>query len=737
MFTLMRRQRSRRDQNGQGVQCRPHLERLEDRCVPTVTLAQVDALNTLQGSDLINPPDSQAAAGSNSVIETVNARIQIRDRPNLGLVIFTENLAPFFNVFAPPPPAPPPVRQPDVLFFDPRVSYDSLDQRFVVTVLQRLEDASGTTVGTRFFFARSRDNPATTTINEATNPRGHNDFDRVSFDVTDSVTQPPNVYLADFDNLGWNKDGYVISMNMFKRDFMKPNSFGDFNGTRIAAIRKSDLAPFFNDTLRSQGGGITPVHMLDSGPGDPMWYFQATYPGQPGPQNTTMRVFRHDSLFTIDSNIASFVVSGVVAYERANPSYQVPQPNNAPLLNGGDERFGSSPAAISFQNPRSRDPRELSWRFFAAHTVFEGGTVHARWYEVQSVGKTVDVVPATAITQQVNITPGPGIFTYYPSIEFAANYNIYLTYMRSSVTEAVGVYAAGHRNGEPNSTLQDNISVRLGNDVITNTNRLGDYSSAARDPNNRTSVWIANEYATPVGTLHAGGTVVAQIAAADNRTLARQFYRDILGRADSGISAMELADRTRDLDNALLSPGSMAQNFVTSSEWQQKTIKDYFQRYLNRAATTADINAWMPAFAANPPVRVEQFRAAILGSQEYFNLNGQNNDVFLADVYQDVLNRAIDAAGSTYWRGQLNSGVSRTQVAQMIVQSTEGYTVLVRELYMSILHRSTEQINADPNGLNYFVSLLQNGQRTHQGVIVDMAGSLEFQNYVARQPPAP
>jgi hypothetical protein len=118
---------------------------------------------------------------------------------------------------------------------------------------------------------------------------------------------------------------------------------------------------------------------------------------------------------------------------------------------------------------------------------------------------------------------------------------------------------------------------------------------------------------------------------------------------------------------------------------------------------------------------VEQARAAILGSAEYFlNRAGGTNDSFLASIYQDVLGRSVDPSGQANWSAQLAAGIPRTAVAMAIVSSAEAGQGLVQGYYRQFLHR-----DADSTGLNSFVAALQHGVRDEQ-IIAILVGSDEY-----------
>jgi uncharacterized protein (TIGR03118 family) len=99
---------------------------------------------------------------------------------------------------------------------------------------------------------------------------------------------------------------------------------------------------------------------------------------------------------------------------------------------------------------------------------------------------------------------------------------------------------------------------------------------------------------------------------------------------------------------------------------------------------------------------------------------GSANDRFIAQAYNDLLQRPVDGAGLTFWNGQLNQGLSRQQIAAAIEASTEYRGVEVRNLYSQLLHRAV-----DPAGMTFFTNLLASGTTVEQAAAV-IAGSQEY-----------
>jgi hypothetical protein len=112
--------------------------------------------------------------------------------------------------------------------------------------------------------------------------------------------------------------------------------------------------------------------------------------------------------------------------------------------------------------------------------------------------------------------------------------------------------------------------------------------------------------------------------------------------------------------------------------------------------------------------------SATVGVDQYTYGSPPANQLFVSQVYQDLLQRPVDASGLATWTGLLNQGMSRPALVGAIESSLEYRTDLVQSLYSQFLHR-----NADSAGLNAFVTFLGAGGSVEQ-VASSMAGSPEY-----------
>jgi hypothetical protein len=194
------------------------------------------------------------------------------------------------------------------------------------------------------------------------------------------------------------------------------------------------------------------------------------------------------------------------------------------------------------------------------------------------------------------------------------------------------------------------------------------------------------------------------------------LYQDILNRpidsAGQQMGRQALANGT--------SRSALATIILNSSEADQDEIQALFQQYLHRPADTgglANFTAYLQGGGSLEGVIVN-----LVGSSEYAqNAGGDANQLYVARLYQDLLNRPADAAGLANFTGLLNSGAaSRLQVVQAILASSEYHAQVVQQLFTTYLHR-----DADKAGLSAFTPLLDNGA-TDEQVALLLVGSGEY-----------
>ncbi len=108
---------------------------------------------------------------------------------------------------------------------------------------------------------------------------------------------------------------------------------------------------------------------------------------------------------------------------------------------------------------------------------------------------------------------------------------------------------------------------------------------------------------------------------------------------------------------------------------------------------------------------------------------GSANQVWISQVYRDVLGREIDPSGLSFYSGLLDNNVSRYDVGVAVVSSTEYQTDYINKIYQQALGRPV-----DATGLKYYLGLLAGGD-TLVDVRARILASGEF--YLDQKPAGP
>ncbi len=200
-----------------------------------------------------------------------------------------------------------------------------------------------------------------------------------------------------------------------------------------------------------------------------------------------------------------------------------------------------------------------------------------------------------------------------------------------------------------------------------------------------------------------------------NESFVSQAYSQLLHRSVDGNG---LAFWT-----GLMNQGTTRQQvsagIAGSPEHRTAVVNDLYRQLLHHAVDSAGMSFFTSLLASG--ATDEQIAGVIAGSQEYFqNRGGGTTDGFLAAIYQDGLNRAVDANGKAAFTGALQSGATRGQVAAVLFTSDEFKADKVQSLYQDTLRRA-----ADNAGLAFFVNALKQGARD-EDVIAVMMASDEF-----------
>ncbi len=227
---------------------------------------------------------------------------------------------------------------------------------------------------------------------------------------------------------------------------------------------------------------------------------------------------------------------------------------------------------------------------------------------------------------------------------------------------------------------------------------------------------------SPTGGAGLGTPSFASLVLRDNDGTAHeryvsQTYQDVLGRPvePAGLRAwVELLGQGHP-------HGVVGAAIVGSYEQRANVVRAAYQQFLGRDAEPGGLAGWVEFLGRGSSE--DDLRAGLLGSEEFFARSGGTNNTFLAELYEQVLDRGIEPAGAQAWEEVLRQGVSRGLVAQAVLWSDERLRLRAQAFYDRMLNR-----DADAAGLEGFVAYLR--QRGREEVILAaMAASPEYVSF--------
>lgn len=438
------------------VRFRPRLQRLEDRTLLSVTLVQgIDGINSDYGpATQVEPPDTSAAAGPSYVVEAVNSQISYFDKTT-GAQAFTSSL---YNFFAPADPNSP-------FMSDTWVSYDTQAQRFFVSTLSIQFNGSNVSASYYDLAVSNDSNPLD----------GWSEMQKIRTDEPAPGVAGVQVW-TDYPRIGWNKDAFVVTFNLFDENGADPNTYG----VEVLTIQKSTLLDQNPATLNylvnnrdSSNFTLMPATMQDDGTGGTMWLTDEAAL-QPDGTYDQLRVVKETYDWNAQAATFTDYYVNIAPYE---PLYNVPEDSEFPITYNIDTRVFSADMANNMM-------------VVAQNVNVAGdGNCHARWTEFNMTGGN------PTLYQQGTIGVGSGSDSFYPSVAIAPDGTIGMTYMQSSFIhqQNMSMYVTGRAPTDPLNTMQAGKEARAGLDVYYGF-RAGDFSEITVDPSG-TSFWAANEYA--------------------------------------------------------------------------------------------------------------------------------------------------------------------------------------------------------------------------------------------------
>lgn len=118
-----------------------------------------------------------------------------------------------------------------------------------------------------------------------------------------------------------------------------------------------------------------------------------------------------------------------------------------------------------------------------------------------------------------------------------------------------------------------------------------------------------------------------------------------------------------------IDPGAVVAAIGDSPEQRRLLVTRGYRAILEREPDAGGLDHWSNLLIDRFSTRT--LYGLLFGSEEYFRRGGASNDGFLTALYDDVLDRAPEAAGLSYWQEVLASGTDRTVVAEAFLGSAE------------------------------------------------------------------
>jgi cyclophilin family peptidyl-prolyl cis-trans isomerase len=297
--------------------------------------------------------------------------------------------------------------------------------------------------------------------------------------------------------------------------------------------------------------------------------------------------------------------------------------------------------------------------------------------------------------------------------EFGQTLNAtFATFADSDATLTAGDFSANINWGDGTSSAGTVTQVAAGHYAVAGAHNFG-----SLQPSLLVTVSIVHTD-PPSGVTASTATVTTDLLLGDpTTTYVRKLYQDLLHRqADpGGLSGWV------NLLNQGVNRTQVALDFESSIENRTLEVEGLYAQVLDRAADAGGLQSWVNFLVQGGTL--DHAEAFFIASPEYLArlANGpQDNNNFVTDVYQTVLNRAPDPGGLQAWSQALANGASHAAIALDIIQSQESAQDQVEALYATYLHRA-----ADSSGLTAFTTLLLSGAPPELATAI-IVGSAEY-----------
>lgn len=197
-----------------------------------------------------------------------------------------------------------------------------------------------------------------------------------------------------------------------------------------------------------------------------------------------------------------------------------------------------------------------------------------------------------------------------------------------------------------------------------------------------------------------------------------QLHRDLLSR---NATQTELDDFSDDQEFHV-SRQAASETLQASEEYRNAWINSVYERLLNRAATTEELDSWnqSDSISFGDVPLLDEVLPTVMSSDEYFSIRGADSfETFVDSVFLDLMNREPTDAERDFEVDLLQDGVERSDIVTAIQHSDEASAIIVRDVIGALLRRAGGQFEVVD-----FARLLQGNGR--QWLVTHFASSDEY-----------
>jgi hypothetical protein len=243
-----------------------------------------------------------------------------------------------------------------------------------------------------------------------------------------------------------------------------------------------------------------------------------------------------------------------------------------------------------------------------------------------------------------------------------------------------------------------------------------------------------DDMSTPSALFDGNGTQLDShsaptVAATSDGSAPGQFGQDKLNQHYVSAVYLDLLQRAADTDGLAFWSGQLDQGETRDSFVAQLThsdeyfatavVKPAYRNFLNREADLDGLAYWVNRLQHG--LTDEQLEAGLTSSPEFYNQAGGTDQLWVNALYLQELGRPADAAGASFWLGQLQHRASRNHVASAFAVSPERVNQHITIAYETYLKREP-----DSGGLAFWLDQLLRHQKTNEDLISGLIVSDEF-----------